>query len=86
MPGRVVRGFLVTGMIGCNESHWAHAVKVRLLLRTRSSLKLGALDLDADHALAEELSVAEKQFVIVRACIRTSRETVETIKIQLTLE
>lgn len=61
-------------------------IKVRLLLGTASSLKLGSFDFSACHLLAKELLATEKALMVVTSGIRTSRQALETVKIQLALK
>mmetsp|Transcript_38082 Transcript_38082/g.79177 ORF Transcript_38082/g.79177 Transcript_38082/m.79177 type:complete len:263 (-) Transcript_38082:137-925(-) len=69
-----------------SDNHRRHGVKVRFLVRTAGSLKLGSLDLGADHALAEEGLSTEEQFMVVTTGVSSAGETAESIEIQLALE
>ena len=63
-----------------------HGIKVRLLIRTRGSLKLGSLDLGARHLLAQKDLSTKKEFVVVARGIGSAREARKAIEIQLTLK
>jgi hypothetical protein len=73
-------------MIGCHKRHRRHAVKVWFLLRAGSGLELGSLDLDAYHALAEELAVSEEEFMVVASRIGAACQALKAVQIELSLK
>ena len=63
-----------------------HGIKVGLLIRAACCLELGALDFGSHHALTEELLPAKEEFMIVSTSIRTPRNAIEAVKIELPLK
>ena len=66
--------------------HEWHGVELRFEGRLQGATDLGALDLEADHVLAQVPFAPKKGFMVVSSPVSASSETGEAIEVKLALE
>ena len=77
---------MVPDLIPTQDQETHHGVKVWFRIGRCRSFNLGTLDALSHHAFSQILAISQKILMVIPRRVQTTRQTVESVQIQLPLK